>query len=915
MKLITTHIGADMDSLASMVAAQKLYKEGVLCFSGSSSYNVRSFLKKYESRFTVTTPRKIKMGEIDTLIVVDARSRNRIGPFGALLGDSVEKNLVETHVYDHHPPSGSDIHATYSFIEPLGAATTLMVELLLEHRVTISPIEATLFFLGIYEDTGALSFPSATERDFAAISALRSLHADLSAVPIFIDLGGAASERKLFDSLMDSAQERYIGGARVVISAINPGVYTEGLSLFAHKLRDAFDADVAIAVAGMGKRTYIVVRSRAEVLDSLKLLENLGGGGHKQAASASITGETDVCGIASSLEKRAEEMITPSMTVSRIMSSPVMAVEPSSSVEEVNRLMIRYGHAAFPVVDKKGFPVGIITRKNLDKAQLHGMNDLPVSDFMTEGVTYVSPDAPVAEAHRLLALKNIGRLPVISGNRLEGIVTRTDILRALYPVSLPPGERVLSESYPWVELVTDTIETRLPARYVKMMKKLGERAAELDMKAYVVGGFVRDIFIPPPARKDASSVSSLDMDIVIEGDALLFIKSWEECGCHTVIHDRFRTGTIIFEDDIKIDVATARREFYEYPVASPTISQDSLKHDLYRRDFTVNAMALAVNPDEWGNLMDYFGGRTDTENRLLRAIHNLSFVEDPSRALRGVRLEKRLGFKMESNTLRLLQNCVQSGLLTRLPPYRLRTEIEILFNERGVPDIVKRLAELCVIDAVFPGVRLGSRSVKGIRRLSIFKRMSSKIGSEKPIAPDLRDCWWIAFLVSMLADTPQSITKRAFERIDLSPKARNIAERGLMERGTMENILGARGDIAPSFIYETLQNTPSLLILIWAALTENSRLRKRCLYFLSQLKNTAPAMSGKDLIALGYTKGPEIGRMMNALRSALLDRAVTSLEEEKDWITANFPPEKINALHQLRKNAKKTRPDEKNEKN
>nr|HPR90986.1 hypothetical protein [Synergistaceae bacterium] len=182
--------------------------------------------------------------------------------------------------------------------------------------------------------------------------------------------------------------------------------------------------------------------------------------------------------------------------------------------------------------------------------------------------------------------------------------------------------------------------------------------------------------------------------IVVEGDAIRFLKSFEKDGFRVSVHERYKTGTISFPGDVKVDIATARREFYEFPVAQPKVFSDSLKHDLYRRDFTVNAMAVSINQSTRGVLVDYFGGRMDLRRKKLKVLHNLSFVEDPTRVIRGVRLEQRLGLTMEDNTLRLIRSCIRGGLLVRLSGFRLRSELELSFREKFPWAAARRMGEL-----------------------------------------------------------------------------------------------------------------------------------------------------------------------------------------------------------------------------
>ncbi len=870
MKVITTHIGADFDSLASMVAAAKLYPGARACFSGSAGRNVREFLKRTPGRWEILTPSQVDMNKITMLIVVDARSPARIASFAGILG----RPGLEVHVYDHHAAVQEEIEASFSLIEPVGATTTILVGKLLEKGIPISPKEATLFAMGIYEDTGALTFGATTEKDFRAILDLKNLGADMTAIPAHIELSLDSSERRILDKMIENARERYINGAKVVLSSMTSTAYVEGLSLFVHRLRDFFDADVALAAVQMEKRVYVVARGREEVLDVADLLSPLGGGGHPQAAAVTLTGVTPQ-EVLADLEARLEKSIRPLVTVGEVMTSPVMVISPEKSLEDAYRLMIRYGHSALPVALGEGEVKGIITRKDLDRAQTHGLGEARVEDYMTEDPLSIGPGAAVAEAHRIMVSRNIGRLMVTRDGRLMGIVTRTDILRALFPRSLPVETRTVAPEMPWVENISGLMASLLKDPVSSLLRKLGERATSLGMKAYVVGGFVRDLLL---------GGLNEDLDIVVEGDAVAFLESWVRDGARVAIHQRFRTGTVIFPDGRKVDVATARREFYEQPVAQPQVSIDSIKHDLYRRDFSINAMALSINEEDWGTLIDYFGGRRDIKDRLLRVLHNLSFVEDPTRAIRGIRLEQRLGLRIEDNTLRLLENCIRGGLLTLLSGVRLRSEIEPLFQEKNVLAQIKRFNSVGFWRAVFPGVVVDKGALRATRRLEVFKKRLSRD------IPDMGDRQWLFFLMALLTDSPSTVALQVLDRLNLSPAERDLITKGLFELGPAEHRLGGRGQKKPSHIFTFLKEYNPITTFYWAAATERWRVRRRILLYLTRLQKVEPMLVGRDLLEMGYQEGPLIGSILSRLQMARLDGEVETREDEIEWVRHHFLP-------------------------
>ncbi|HPK07934.1 MAG TPA: CBS domain-containing protein, partial [Aminivibrio sp.] len=339
---------------------------------------------------------------------------------------------------------------------------------------------------GIYEDTGGLTFSGTTPRDFAAVARMKELGADLTSIPTFIEMTFSAPERKILDSLIENSWIRFINGAKAVFSAVSSPVYVDGLSLFVHRLRDYFDADIAIAAVRMDTRTYLIGRSHDDVLDMAAFLSPLGGGGHPQAASVTLHNAKPLL-LAKEMELRLADAVKPSLTAGDIMTSPVMVIPPDSSVDDAYRIMIRYGHSALPVVKGKAI-LGLITRKDLDKAHLHGFGKTLIREFMTEGIISISKEASVHEAHRLFVTHSIGRLPVTEGNRIVGIITRTDLVKALYPLSVPREERSGAPELPWTEDVSWLLEKSLAPEAIGLLRTLGERAEKLGMRAYIVGG-------------------------------------------------------------------------------------------------------------------------------------------------------------------------------------------------------------------------------------------------------------------------------------------------------------------------------------------------------------------------------------------------------------------------------------------
>jgi len=345
MQLITSHLNTDFDSIASMVAIQKLYPDAVICPPGAMNRRVKDFMSRHGRHWNIQKPSKIRLDEVTLMVVVDTRARSRIGPFVALTG----KNDVEVHVYDHHPPTIDDIPAGKMVYENVGSTTTIIVERICKERLRVSPEEATLFSMGIYDDTGALTYEATTDRDIIAVGRLRQMGADMSMIVSRVEAAMPSNERRLLDELAENAEESYVNGAKVILTWAAPEDYIEGLSIFVHKLRDTCDSHVTIAAVRCGKKTCVIARSASNVLNVKDFLVPYGGSGHVQAGSATLP-EREPRELLDEFRDRLCKMIKPMVTVENIMTSPVLAVSPDSSVQEAYRTMLRFGHKCLPVV-------------------------------------------------------------------------------------------------------------------------------------------------------------------------------------------------------------------------------------------------------------------------------------------------------------------------------------------------------------------------------------------------------------------------------------------------------------------------------------------------------------------------------------------------------------------------------------
>ena len=284
MEIITSHNSLDFDGLAGMVAAEKLYPKAVKVFSGTLSRNVKNFMALYKDHLLIKQPRDIDSAEVKRMILVDTANANRLG----YLKDLSLRKGMDFHIYDHHPYVAGDIQGSITHIQPVGAATTILVEMIREKNIEISTFEATIMALGIYEDTGSMLFTTTTARDMAAAAYLLEKGANLSVVANFMERPFSSEQRDLLQTLMQNTQNYSIENTTIVISHAECKDFIPGLDIITHRLLEVEDCDAVFTVASMQGKIHVVGRSKTDNIKVNQVLKPLGGRGHEKAASAML---------------------------------------------------------------------------------------------------------------------------------------------------------------------------------------------------------------------------------------------------------------------------------------------------------------------------------------------------------------------------------------------------------------------------------------------------------------------------------------------------------------------------------------------------------------------------------------------------------------------------------------------------
>lgn len=874
MEVITTHINADFDAMASMIAAKKLYPDAVLVFPGSQERTLREFfVKSTVYIYDFKRLRDVDLSGVQRLILVDTRQVSRIGKFE----DVVRRPEVEIHVYDHHPDAEDDIQGRVMVIKPLGATVTILTQLIRERGIEVTPEEATIMSLGIFEDTGSFTFSSTTPEDFEAAAYLLRCGADLNVVSDMVVQELTAEQVNLLNELILSAKTYNIHGLEVCIATVSVDRYVGDFAVLVHKLKDIENLDVIFALALMDDRIYLVARSRIPEVNVGTVAAYFGGGGHANAASATIRDFTLI-----QAENRLIEVLSscikPFPTAAHLMNSPVIYVDSNARIGEAAEVMVRYSINAMPVMER-GIMAGIVNRQIVEKAIYHGLENQSVREIMSSDYATVTPEATLLDIQTYLVEHQQRILPVIQDDEVIGVITRRDLLNFLVSDRFNKPQALYDDlnqdHWPKRKNIQNVLGEQLPRHVVQMLKDFGELARRLHYKAYAVGGFVRDLFLRRP---------NFDIDIVIEGDGIEFARRFaEEHGIRARAHKKFNTAVLIFKDDLRVDVATARYEYYQYPAALPTVEFGSLKMDLYRRDFTINTLALALDPSEFGQLIDFFGGQRDLKEKNIRVLHNLSLVEDPTRILRAIRFEQRFGFRIAKQTSTLIRNAVRMGLIEKLGGMRLFHELQHILMEDDPLPALQRMAEFAILPILSPKMQFNQRMEDLLRRLKEVISWHRLSFLDEPL-----ERWWV-YTLGLFSFLDRGELEEARVRLHLSEAQ---SDRMIWTFEKVDEL--CRGffqlpEHRPSDIYRALQPfKPEELVFVMAKV-QREEIRRAISHYFHRYRYVSTDLRGKDLKELGIPPGVVYRILLDELLDARLNGEVRNRQEELSYLRWHHP--------------------------
>lgn len=875
MEVIATHVNADFDCLGSMIAAKRLYPDAVLVFPGGQERGLRDFLLQSTLyAYDVKGIRDVDLDKISKLILVDVRSSVRIGHFSQIVG----RPDLEIHIYDHHPEDEFTIRGDVECIKNVGATTTLMTQLFIERNIVPTSDEATMMMLGLYEDTGHLLFTGTTPEDFRSAAFLLEHGANLNVVADFLVREMTPEHVDLLNELLKSCQKIYIGGVEIAITSASVDAYLGDISSLIHKLKDIENLDVLIAAVRMEDRIFLIGRSRISEVHIGELFHEFGGGGHAFAASATVR-DLPMVQLLTRLEQLLPRYVRSRFAARDLMSHPVKALPLDASVDVARELMTRFDFNAVPVLDEHEIVVGIINRQVVEKAVYHKLAKMTIGEVMNSDFDTVSPDATFDDLQKGIIEHNQRCVPVLEHGILVGVVTRTDLLRHMLGGRQELSDNYENNQYRSLQLkrksVRRLIETQLPDYVKTMLLQLSDIAEQMNVRAYLVGGIVRDLML----RKD-----NLDVDVVVEGDGIAFARTFAKTvDCRIREHEKFGTAVIIFPDGFKVDVASARLEYYESPAALPNVEHASIKHDLYRRDFTINTLTISLNRDSFGQMLDFYGGQRDIKDKSIRVLHNLSFIEDPTRLFRAVRFEQRLGFRIGRQTERLMRSAVRMKLVKKVGGIRIMNELEHILDEPRVISALERLDQFKLLQFLDPHLRFEQKT----KNLLLASERSCSWFDLLYTGEDYRR--WLVYLLCLFDQLTEKGIVRIISWLGIHPRDHALL---IVQRTRAQSLLKdlrqfKNGKIKPQYsdIYHWFDGFSLEMILYMMARSENDSLRQWISLFVTDLRKIRMTIRGLDLIDLGLKPGRNFQDVFRTVLDARLNGQINSRAEELNLVT------------------------------
>lgn len=849
MKIITTHPNPDFDAFSSAVAAQRIFPDHEIVISGHLPEQLTDFLRIYFPSLSYHLLKKIELKTIESLIVVDCNDKDRVPE------EIIKKLKGKTFYYDHH---GIQTNIKGIF-KARGSCTTLMCEELKNNKINITSTEATFFATSIYRETRVFTLMTTTPYDLEMAGWLLSNNASLEIISNYVEKELTDYQQEVLETIIKNVESFELDGINVGTSLIKLENFPSDILEIVENAWRQLGYDNLVLAFSKGTKMIIIARYKREDINFKDVFKNASISVHPYITYARAEVE-DPESYIEQVKKTIKENAFEFVTAEDIMSAPVRTVLNEMPVREASKIMENTGHSGLPVI-RNNKVVGVITLKDVQKAMKHELKEKKVEEFMNTKLVTVKKSDSVNKALQKMVENDVGRVLVLDEGILSGIITRTDIMRSSFISKKTTNKGFERKSSPPITVnVKELLETRIPSRILTILRFIGIVGSEIHMPVYVVGGFVRDVLL---------NRENFDIDIVVEGDSITFTRAFKKYfEVKTVNHPEFLTSSIFFKNGFRIDVTTARTEYYEKPAVLPNVDVSTIRKDLYRRDFSINAMAIKLNQEEFGLLYDFFGSRRDLSRGIIRTLYNLSFVEDPTRILRAIRFEQRFGFTIEERTLEALKHFTEEGYIEHVTGQRIREELEKILVEPDPFKGIKRMYELNVLQHIFFDCSITTEKIKCLRNALERQKYFSQIN----IKPKL---FYIVLMILYFDEEEKNI-KNVIDRYGLPDRIEDWIKKG--KKLKMELLKTEKPSV--SKLYDILKRPQDEIVVAvdsWFSKEMSEKIRT---YFVLYEKNK-PSITGSDLIKqFNLEEGPQIREILNALYKARIEGLPENKEKE-----------------------------------
>ncbi len=864
MQVVFLEKGADLDALSSAYGITLIYPEAKILIPENVSETVNVTLKRFKEKFKDKIIDIKNLKDIEKIFLVDSHNIKHVSE---KLSKYLE-NLPTIEIFDHHQILEKDAFPenTIIHIKPYGSATTVVVEEIVKRNVYIDREDATILALGIYEDTGSFTYKMTTPEDLHFAAFLLRKGADVNVIREILEKRITDKQLRILEQLTENIHYIFSKNRKVAISTAYCLEYIPDISSVISMVKVFEDVDAFFVIINTKGKITVIGRSKVEDINVGRILMNLGGGGHPYAASATVKGFTTT-EVKSILENLILSNLYRDVLVKEIMDKNIAVYLLDTLITDVKREDLE--KPVLFLVDKEGRFQGVVLSKVIKEALRHNIKNVKLEDFVINDIFVFSPETTVGEIEQYITTTSQEIFPIVDKGRPVGMVTKNQIIIVLH------GQPFFSEKDIFISRervkpkylnFKNKIERFFPKELIQELKNIGKLAKELGFRVYIVGGVVRDIVL---------GKKNLDIDIIVEGDAPTLAKEYAKRNnlkVHTF--EEFMTAQITLKNGLKIDFATARREIYEYPGAYPKVEKATLKEDLYRRDFTINTLAIEITEGNFGILIDFFNGLRDIKDKMIRILHQLSFVEDPIRILRALRFAGRLGFRLGKHTEKLLKLAVEEELLKVAPAGRINLEFVYTFNEEKVVEIIFLMNQYKVLHQLIPEFYFDTKREEIITRLRdtiisfemFFQKNIDRVSN---------------YLLALMYHLPLDISYLVLEKYHFQQSKRFFEE--FFEKRTNFKQVPEKN----SHLYEKIKNIDKDLLVFFCSYLDIET-AERIISILKKEEEKKLIISGKDLQELGLKPSPLYKEIIEDVFKRYLDNEIKSKKEALAYIKTKY---------------------------